>query len=316
MPAHCQSRRGFTLIELLVVIAIIAVLVALLLPAVQAAREAARRTQCRSNLKQIGIALHNYSSTHSVLPPGATVRNPVVWDTCPRRTGTSTPFFLLSGLDLETLASTFDWDIGPLCVDGETANRPVISTQIPVLTCPSDSPVIYSGTGSLAGGPRFSKINYGACWGADSVRASEADSTLKGTFGINSNTTEANIADGTSNTIVYSEMVQTSANDFRAVLMHDLTNYIVTLNPPNSFARDHVIHNAGFCDNRPAQNEPCVGIGPNPKLVYLASRSRHSGGVHSLFGDGRVRFLGDIVDLSVWQAFGTIQGNESTGDAY
>src|SRR5690606_7765532 len=101
---HSSHQRGFTLIELLVVIAIIAILIALLLPAVQQAREAARRAQCKNNLKQLALALHNYESTHRVFPPGG-LGFPYVW---------SAHAHLLPYIEQAGLQSLFDYDVPPL----------------------------------------------------------------------------------------------------------------------------------------------------------------------------------------------------------
>src|SRR5215217_6486655 len=107
-PGHMRLRRAFTLIELLVVIAIIAVLIGLLLPAVQAAREAARRMQCVNNLKQFGIALHNYHDAHGRFAPGG-IRVKTSWDYLYRQ-----PFFtsLLPFLERSDLANGYNYNLG------------------------------------------------------------------------------------------------------------------------------------------------------------------------------------------------------------
>src|SRR5690606_10397670 len=123
--------RAFTLIELLVVIAIIAILIALLLPAVQQAREAARRTQCRNNLKQIGLAIHNYESSHSVFPPGR-LGYPLVF---------SVQAHILPYLDGANLYNLLDFDTAPSFGPPSTPitrNEVAARTFIPTYLCPSD----------------------------------------------------------------------------------------------------------------------------------------------------------------------------------
>src|SRR5262245_38172380 len=132
-----SSRRssGFTLIELLVVIAIIGVLIALLLPAVQAAREAARRAQCTNNLKQLGLALHNYLSSHRVFPPGRG------YSCCASGTATSgchsPQMLLLPYVELDSLAAAYNFEVTG--GDGLTPNYTVNISVISVFLCPTDS---------------------------------------------------------------------------------------------------------------------------------------------------------------------------------
>ena len=133
-------RRGFTLIELLVVIAIIAVLVALLLPAVQQAREAARKTQCKNNLKQMGLALHNYESTFTVFPPsctsglnlGAWFYNPAD-PTNPVTHLHSFASLILPYIEGGNIYNTIDYNVSSM----DVSNRDIASTQIPVYVCPT-----------------------------------------------------------------------------------------------------------------------------------------------------------------------------------
>lgn len=138
MRQHPAGRqRGFTLIELLVVIAIIAILVALLLPAVQQAREAARRAQCKNNLKQMGIALHNYHDIHQILPPGETSNRSV------RQRWTAWGWGVMIMPQIELTSHYNELTPGPFHIEqalSDSGRLNVLRTKIEIYVCPSDSP--------------------------------------------------------------------------------------------------------------------------------------------------------------------------------
>jgi prepilin-type N-terminal cleavage/methylation domain-containing protein/prepilin-type processing-associated H-X9-DG protein len=292
-------RPGFTLIELLVVIAIIGVLIALLLPAVQAAREAARRMQCVNNLKQIGLALHNYHDVHGRFPLGS------IQVTTPSGAYRQ-PFLsaLLPFLEQRNLYDSFNYNLS-FQVDENGTTR---SSRVNVFNCPSDTPQTFVNNGGTV---TDVKGSYGVAWGQDVYQ----NQILQSAFDLNYGANFAEITDGTSQTLLMAELIQTphptgqpvSVIDRRGRVWSDQpsSHQISTKLGPNSQAPDY-----GACWPNSVPKTPCTrntGDGPNH---YIASRSKHPGGVNGLLGDGSVRFFKDSIDLKTWKALSSRAGGE------
>jgi prepilin-type N-terminal cleavage/methylation domain-containing protein/prepilin-type processing-associated H-X9-DG protein len=366
-----QRRRGFTLIELLVVIAIIAVLIALLLPAVQAAREAARRAQCTNNLKQLGLAMHNYESANGIFP-SATIYNVNVLPCTSPGFGNgcqNTPWFLLMLPYIEQgpLYNSFNASIGIEGVQfgplpgGFIINSTVVITKIPSFQCPSDNQSTYDMSGIFQLPYQSSKGNYGVNWGNTDYgqailggRFTKAPQLwLQSPFGVSRtgngpfNCRIATITDGTSNTILASEILQGASDDIRGSIWVDnagagsfMTRFTpngyfdyVALFPPYSTTIGVLPFNnldtlacincgtgagtspalalgqASLCDNQPGQQLGCNYTGSEGS-EFASSRSRHPGGVNSLFGDGSVRFVKNSVNPMTWVAICSISAGE------
>jgi len=311
-----RVRRGFTLIELLVVIAIIAVLIALLLPAVQAAREAARRSQCVNNLKQLGLAVLNYESTHSSLCPGSKYQ---VW-------GTWT-IFVLPFMEQTALynawnnAGHYSQSFSDFRYSG-VAQTTVTRTRIQAFTCPSDTP-----NAPLSG---VQSYNYAANYGNTAIIASANTSTTQAltyngvqyggapfldiNFGI---VRLGDVTDGLSNTMLHSEVVQGQSNatayDLRGFTHWWEGAYYTAFMTPNTTQPDQM-QNASYCLYPYMNNPPCAMASTN---WMHASRSRHAGGVNTLFGDGRVQFIKNSISPNTWRALSTTKGGEVvSSDAY
>jgi prepilin-type N-terminal cleavage/methylation domain-containing protein/prepilin-type processing-associated H-X9-DG protein len=330
------SRRAFTLIELLVVIAIIAVLIALLLPAVQAAREAARRASCVSNMKQLGLAVHNYTSIHNVVVPGR------IWSAGPfgcTRNSTfsgcqSTNWFvlLLPQMEQQSLFNAFNFALGtegPNNV-GFTANSTVTATQVNIMACPTDRQNQFQYATSYKGGalskPLMSKGNYAVSWGntnwsqQTTVVAGVSWSWLETAFGHGDTgpVPFAEVTDGLSSTVFMAEVLQGAMSDVRGLLWSSVPggDSFTTRFPPNSFKDIYrgpnsadVLSQAVLCVSEPGQQLPCIAAGSDA-AVYVGSKSRHPGGINSLFGDGSVRFIKSTLTAAIWKSLNTINSGE------
>jgi prepilin-type N-terminal cleavage/methylation domain-containing protein/prepilin-type processing-associated H-X9-DG protein len=307
-----RRARGFTLIELLVVIAIIAVLIALLLPAVQAAREAARRIQCVNNMKQLGIALHNYHGTHDQFPIGV-YRVPATGLNLANGYKAVFVVGILSFLEQGNLFSSYNMNL----LFNVPANATTRLTTIQVYQCPSDSPQMFNQASGGSFVPMDMKGSYGLNWGANTYwDQGRGNGVAAAPFYMGSGASMAAITDGTSNTLAMLEMRQAPspngnppAIDRRARLWNDdSVNYQVSTRlGPNSRAPDF-----GVCVNDPGKALPClVDTNSADSLTsYMGARSRHPGGVNSLFCDGSVRFLKDTIGLPVYKALSTMNGGE------
>lgn len=335
-----NRRGGFTLIELLVVIAIIAVLIALLLPAVQQAREAARRSQCKNNLKQIGVALHNYHDAASMLPPGRIV-NPI--------DGQGHCFsayaHLLPYLDQAPLYSQIVFSANPDDTAGPVAIP--LAVNLPVLLCPSDLFVIMQAGCGIHNYP----LNTGTTYPVS--LNNPAKTPITGPFFENSNIGFRDFTDGMSQTVCVSETVKsdpsgpakwdgvsptngfvlTSGND-NGFSGPELTNYasqcsgagLVLQQTRGSKwiygAPGHSMYNHIRRPNDTSGLDCRGGIPHSVKTVALwnvlshnvTSHSRHTGGVHALFGDGHVQFVSDNIHLGTWQGMGSRNGSEVLGE--
>jgi prepilin-type N-terminal cleavage/methylation domain-containing protein/prepilin-type processing-associated H-X9-DG protein len=314
-----KARRGFTLIELLVVIAIIAVLIALLLPAVQAAREAARRAQCVNNLKQIGLAVTNYESSHSSLPPAMLFQ---LWGTW----AVSILPYVEQGALYNAWNSQGNSKAGSALYYNGSCNSTVTRARIATYTCPSDAPSApYYGAQSF---------NYAANYGNTAMTTVSTWATSPATTyngftyagapfidAYNGAVRLADILDGQSNTIFMAEVVQGQDNPSNASAV-DLRGYIhwggasvfESSLLPNT-TRPDLMQGSRYCVYPYMANPPCAASGGN-YYVY-ASRSRHRGGVNVVMGDGSVRFIQNSVNPQTWMALSTTKGQEViSGDSY
>lgn len=326
---HRTARRpGFTLVELLVVIAIIAMLVTLLLPAVNAAREAARRMQCSNNIRQLGLALHNYHGAHGEFPPGSIGRNPGHANTpydlsyAVANGLQRTPFFvhIYPFLEESNIYDAYDFERSTIS-QATDPNSP-ITKSLATMSCPSDTPQV--GYACDGGNSLDAKGNYGLNWGALNFVA-QASFVLNNAecksapakcpaapFHLEFGAKFSKITDGTSHTLCMMEMLQAPAPrggpcDRRGRIWNDDTGtyQLMARDTPNSAAPDH-----SRCVSQPQLNLPCVDDWSNPNNVYMISRSSHPGGVNVLLCDGSCHFVSEGIDLLTWQALSTMRGEE------
>ncbi|MFO1093323.1 MAG: DUF1559 domain-containing protein [Planctomycetaceae bacterium] len=304
-------RRGFTLIELLVVIAIIAVLIALLLPAVQQAREAARRTQCKNNLKQLGLALHNYESSFTRFPPSCTSGlNVGAWMYNPAQPANpvthlhSFASLILPFIDGANVYNAINYNLSSM----DVSNRQIASTQLPFFICPS-----YNGSlvatdpmyVTQIGYDKYAVRNYAAMGGRSAFSLSGAPGTApEGILYPGSRTGFRDIIDGSSNTILLCETREEKVaawidGSFAAMCARWLNLASPTLEGTTNSINYTIYFQSVF------PGVPTQTWGPS---------SLHTGGAHHLLGDGSVRFLSQNLDVKVYDALATRNGGEIVGE--
>ena len=322
-----KSRRpGFTLIELLVVIAIIAVLIGLLLPAVQAAREAARRAQCVNNLKQLGLALHNYHDTVGAFPLGRFTNS----------SDSFSPFArILPFMEQTNAFAALNFDV-PW---SNAINLTATQTKIATFLCPSDSQVGAIPNGWGGTNYRSNEGTSVAMWHgvSDTAGVNASIAPPNGLFFANLQCRMADITDGTSNTAAFSEHVLGDFNNSIATDKADTfwpQTYPANPDEAVQLCRDfnwrdltyqrvsevgapwiYGYHSTtSYWHSGPPNTRSCMFP---PSRIMTVANSRHPGGVNVTLADGSVKFFKDTINLGVWRALGTRNmGEVISADSY
>ena len=330
-------RAAFTLIELLVVIAIIAILIALLLPAVQQAREAARRIQCKNNLKQIGLGLHNYLATFNVFPPGGSWPHPFA-----ASGSVGGPFSpqarILPYLEQANLSNLIDFS-------KPYGDQPNVSrTRISTFMCPSEIQDQITANGN------HWPLTYAAQVGEWFIWDSATGQMGNGAFGQNSSFSTRDFSDGTSNSVMFSEVkayqpyIRPNADPSPLT-----TPSTVSALPLTAGQTVRYSGHTEWVEGKSPQYSFTSTFPPNTKIPYvdaalnkeidvdyvsrgevgtrlaatstvgrsygaIISRSYHTGMVNSLLADGSVRNISSNIDQGIWRALGTRAGGEVVGE--
>lgn len=315
---RARRPRGFTLIELLVVIAIIAILIALLLPAVQQAREAARRTQCRNNMKNLGLAMHNYHDTHSVFPWGFDERE-TLWHA-----------MILPQIEQTSLYNTLIWqETGPGNWDAVgSPNTAACGTLIPVFRCPSmpvEAHIDNTPAGTVMPGrvPTSYRVSAGGNPMSDDVSTIPAgtpswavaleDKTCDGIFYGCSRTNLRDVTDGTTNTIMVGESYcdpkytkNGQEMDYWQIGAPQIGNWVLGGTGGTEYTE-------GLGSTGPRINSRLDPLA-NGVIMEIAFGSYHTGGAFFTMADGSVKFISENVDLPVYRGLGSRSGGEIPGE--